>query len=327
MLQLSGGRNSFIEKVYGLKSVVFGLVFVCGLPLEMTAQNAPDSLAPSLPADSVSLLHQQAYASHDRDYLPAWHDMFTRIPGDWGRFAVDNFRVEKIPAIAGLAGLTAALLLADQETWQATSDFSNANTVRRDFRDFCVEMGDGRSILGLAGSFAILGWATTDNRALCTASQLVESYLSCGITVQLLKHIAGRERPERQSSSRGRWRPLPNQIEYHRAVPRYDSFPSGHTAAAMAAVTVLIENYPEAKWLRPVGYGIVALVGFGLVSKGWHWYSDFPLAIALGHQFGKIAAHPAEVETAKSSESSQPKLTIGPSVTSEGSGISIAILF
>lgn len=290
------------------------------------AQTVADSLALAVPSDSVYQPIEQVQLAPGRDYLPAWHDMFTRVPGDWGRFAVDNFRTEKIPAIAGLAGLTAALILADQETWRATSDFSNANAGRRWFKEFCVEMGDGRSVLGLAGGFAVIGWMAGDNRAVRTASQLVESYLSCGITVQLLKHIAGRERPERQSSDGGRWRPLPNQIEYHRAVPRYDSYPSGHTAAAMAAVTVVIENYPEQKWLRPVGYSLVALVGFGLVSKGWHWYSDLPLAIVLGHQFGKIAAHPGETEAARNGEP-PPKLTFGPSMSADGAGVTLALSF
>ncbi|MEO8168190.1 MAG: phosphatase PAP2 family protein [bacterium] len=297
---------------------------VCSLRFAVMAQT--DSVAHSVPADSLSVFTPQPNTVSRAEYLPAWHEMFTRVPGDWGRFAVDNFRVEKIPAIAGLAGLTAALVLSDHETWRATSNFSNATSGRRSFKEFCVEMGDGRSVLGLAGGFAILGWATADNRALSTASQIVESYLSCGITVQLLKHIAGRERPERQSSNSGRWRPLPNQAEYHRAVPRYDSFPSGHTAAAMAAVTVVIENYPEERWLRPVGYGIVALVGFGLVSKGWHWYSDLPLAIALGHQFGKIAAHPIGV--AETAGLPQPaKIMVAPAMSSNGAGISVAVLF
>lgn len=29
-----------------------------------------------------------------------------------------------------------------------------------------------------------------------------------------------------------------------------------------------------------------------LADRGWHWYSDYPLAIAIGYSFGKLVSHP-----------------------------------
>jgi hypothetical protein len=298
-------------------------------PISTAGGEARDSVRVS---DSVAVSGDQRIGTptqrtNDPEYLPAWHDMFTRIPGDWGRFVGDNFRIEKVPAIAGLVGLTAALILSDNETWKATSDFSNHSVGRRDITHLFAEPGDGKTILAVAGGFALAGWTLDNNRALRTASQLVESYLACGVSVQVLKHISGRERPERQSRPGGYWRLFPNQIEYHRSVPKFDAFPSGHTAAAMAMVTVVIENYPEEKWLKPVGYSIVGLVGFGLVAKGWHWYSDFPLAIVLGYQFGKIAAHPETIDVVRGDTMDSPKLSITPALGIHGAGVRLALAF
>ena len=69
----------------------------------------------------------------------------------------------------------------------------------------------------------------------------------------------------------------------------HDAFPSGHLATVMATVTVLADNYPEKKWIKPVGYSVVGLVGTAMVGNGVHWVGDYPLAIGLGYVFGKVA--------------------------------------
>lgn len=256
--------------------------------------------------------------------------MFTRVPGDWVRFGRENFRSSRIPPLVGLAGLTAALILADQQSWHSTEDVCNRTQTSRELMQSFAEIGNGRTVLAVAGAFALAGWTIDDARAVRTASQMVESYLACGITVQVLKHLTGRERPERQSRPRGTWRFFPNQKEYHRSIPKFDAFPSGHTAGAMGMVTVLIENYPEVKWLRPVGYAAVGLVTVSLVSRGWHWYSDFPLALVLGYQFGRIAAHPetdVEVRTDESPERATPKFSLTPSLGERGAGVMVSLTF
>jgi len=67
------------------------------------------------------------------------------------------------------------------------------------------------------------------------------------------------------------------------------AFPSGHLATAMMTVTVLSENYPEYTLIRPIGYGLMTLLGFQMVNNGVHWASDYPLALAIGYGLGKVA--------------------------------------
>ena len=57
----------------------------------------------------------------------------------------------------------------------------------------------------------------------------------------------------------------------------------------MATVTVIAENYPEYHFIRPVGYGLMGVLGYAMLNNGVHWASDYPLGIALGYGFAKIA--------------------------------------
>ena len=104
-----------------------------------------------------------------------------------------------------------------------------------------------------------------------------------------MKHITGRESPYVSTVPGGVWRFFPNQIEYANKVPHFDAYPSGHLATAMATVTVIAENYPEYRYIKPLGYSLMGLLSFAMVNNGVHWVSDYPLALALGYTFGKIA--------------------------------------
>lgn len=315
--------------VFRLKRALAGpIVFV--VSLHAHGQVADETKAPDAAMDSIAAVQNESRQRAD-EYVPAWHEMVTRVPGDWTRFAGENFQSSRIPAILGLAGLTAALVVADDPSWRSTESVCNRTQRSRDIMHSFAELGNGRTVLAVAGAFALGGWMVDDPRALRTASQMVESYLASGITVQVLKHLTGRERPERQSRKGGAWRFFPNQAEYHRSMPKFDAFPSGHTAGAMGMVTVLIENYPELKWLRPVGYAAVGLVTISLVSRGWHWYSDFPLAIVLGYQFGMIASHPEHDEDEPAGlaapRSTKPSVSLLPSLGEHGAGVTLAVTF
>jgi hypothetical protein len=61
-----------------------------------------------------------------------------------------------------------------------------------------------------------------------------------------------------------------------------------------------------------------------LVARGWHWYSDLPLAIALGYQFGNIAAHPEGVELLQTNKRS---LSVLPTLALDGAGVMVSLQF
>lgn len=186
---------------------------------------------------------------------------------------------------------------------------------------------NGRYQFGFVGSFALYGLIADDSRALKTASQMTEAILATGIVVQVLKRIAGRESPIVATQGRGAVRPFPNLADYQRHQPKYYSFPSGHIATTTAALTVLCEDFPEAKWMRPMSYILIGAVGGSLVSKGWHWYSDLPFGIALGYSFGVIAAHPEGLDIKKSNNDTSLDVSVVPKLISSGAELEMTVHF
>lgn len=273
-----------------------------------TSSEAPSTSLP-LPPDSA------LPASQAEAYRLGPFDMITNLPDDWWIWTKEAFSVESIPTIAWLTVLTGLTIHADYESWQQLKRPYDDSHIFREISNRGVDMGDGKFQFGIAAAFGLYGFVAGDQRALRTASQTVEVILSCGAVVQLLKHITGRESPVVTTTPTGRWDFFPNQIEYHKHVPHYDAFPSGHIATALATLTVVADNYPEAAWIKYIGYPAVTLVGVGLVATSIHWWSDIPLGLALGWSFGKIVARrqpPAAVPEDQSLRSSNRLLSPQP---------------
>ncbi len=150
-------------------------------------------------------------------------------------------------------------------------------------------LGDGFTDIILTASFFGYGLVAGDNRALQTSSQLAEGLITVAVVIQTLKHVTGRQSPASSTQPGGKWTPFPNQVEYHKHVPRYDAYPSGHLATAMMVVTVIADNYQEHKYIKPLGYSLMTVLAFQMLNNGVHWASDYPLALSIGYSLGKIA--------------------------------------
>ena len=238
------------------------------------------------------------------------------IPRDLGQFPGYAFRKENKGALLGIAASSVALWVADEAILDWSQDFGRfaglkaASTQKTlvyiPFRvgsanlplEFNVPdnlnstfyyLGDGWTHLAVASSFWVYGGIRKDNRALQTSSQLGEAILSTGLVIQTLKRLTGRQSPYVATKDRGEWHLFPSYSRYQNFVPNYDAFPTGHLATAMATVTVIAENYPEYRFVRPVGYSLMGLLGYSMFNNGVHWASDYPVGIALGYAFAKIA--------------------------------------
>ena len=278
--------------------------------------SVPEGISP-IPAARVSDLQG-----------PAWHSMITNIPGDWFRAGQVTFRTKSLPTLVGIALITGALMVVDHETYNESHTLMRNSETIHDASHVILHFGDGKASFGLAAAFALYGIAGDDRRALRTASQTVEAVIASGIAVQLLKRVTGRESPQMATVRHGEWRPFPAWGTYNRHQPRYYAFPSGHMTTAIATITVVAENYPEVRWIRPVGYVLAALMGASLVNVGWHWYSDFPLAIAMGYSFGMIASHREDDDPMGEGGISGPAgLRILPGVNADGLGVTLALCF
>ncbi len=242
---------------------------------------------------------------------PSLSDPFMRIIPDFKEsFSVFSDKSAILPSVVVIAS-TAALIYYDQDLLDGAKELGeDLNINSKDLTSPFITVGDlevfrGPTDLGSAmyfigdgwlhgsimAGFLTYGYFNEDNRALQTASQLVEGLITTGIATQILKHITGRESPYRSSEDGGNWDFFPDQIEYHEHVPKYDAFPSGHLATAMMTFTVITENYPEySSWAKPLGWTLLGLLSYQMMNNGVHWASDYPLAIAIGYGLGKIAA-------------------------------------
>ena len=240
----------------------------------------------------------------------------THIPRDLGQYPGYAFKRDNIPTIAGLVVGSVALWVADQQITNSAQQFGRfmgltAKSTQRtvvsvpfhigsvnlpfefnapdNLNSTFYFIGDGWTHLTVATSFWVYGLIKKDNRAAQTASQLGTAILGSGLMVQTLKRLTGRQSPYVATKDRGEWHLFPSYDRYQHFVPNYDAFPTGHLATAMATVTVIAENYPEKKFVRPVGYGLMGLLGYAMLNNGVHWASDYPIGIALGYGMAKIA--------------------------------------
>ena len=290
------------------------LFIVPFFPVQVVAQMIPER--DSLPSEKSG------------EFLPAWHAAISNIPGDWLRFAGIAFAPRWAPLMAGTAALTVGLVATDDETWRRSHEWYTGSPTIKHLSDDVEFVGDGRPQFGVAAAFVAYGFLGRDSRALRTGSQIVETILASGTVVQVLKHITGRESPFVSTRPGGRWDLFPNQIDYAKHVPHFDAYPSGHVTTALATVTVVIENYPEWWWARPVGYAAVTLLAVSMGNTGIHWYSDYPLAVVLGYSFGMIAAHPVQTGgLGTESEPGEPKFSVAPLIEPERAGIIVSVSF
>jgi membrane-associated phospholipid phosphatase len=149
-------------------------------------------------------------------------------------------------------------------------------------------LGNGWFYVGLIGSFWGYGMVADDQNAVNTAADITEAMTINGAVVLALKMSTGRETPNTRETPSGKWRWFRNPWQYLGHVSKYDAFPSGHLATAMAAATVVGDHYPDQKWIYPLSYAMMVPLTFQMVNSGVHWYSDYPLAIYIGSTVGKV---------------------------------------
>lgn len=148
--------------------------------------------------------------------------------------------------------------------------------------------GEGWIGAAIGGGFWVQGKLSHNYRSLQTASDLLEGFTSAAVLTQFIKRTTGRESPFMRTEPGGKWTLLPSFNDFKNNTSAYDAFPSGHLATMMTTVTILSENYPENRWIKPIGYTLIGLTGFAMMNTEVHWAGDYPLALAIGYLNGKI---------------------------------------
>jgi hypothetical protein len=232
------------------------------------------------------------------------------VPNNLWKMAKSPFKKENLGSLALVAGATAFLVWQDHNLMNGVQNTANQisldnrtkyNPVLRigevvllkapdNLNSALYQLGDGGTSLLLAGGLYIYGKTHHDNRALQAASDVTETVITMAIANKTIKWMAGRQEPLRATQPGGKWQPFTSPKNFWNDKSNYDAFCSGHVSTLTATVTVLSENFPEKKWIKPIGYSLVGMMAFALSNTQVHWVGDYPLAFALGYLSGKITA-------------------------------------
>jgi len=290
-------------------------------------------------------------------YRPKPFQFIKNVPLDLYQLGKVSFSKKNLPKLGAILAGTAILVAVDQPVLDAAQHFGrfinldaerkSKTVIEANFGSFSVDvldlpqnvnsaiyfLGEGWPSILIAGGFYGYGLVSNDYRALQTTSQMAEMFFTLAITTQFLKRITGRESPFRAMSDGsgnpgGSWHLFPAPSHYQNNVSLHDAFPSGHLATAMATITILTGNYPENKFIKPVGYTLMGLLGYSMLNNGVHWISDYPLAIAIGYTCGKIALSRGRQVITKKLENHGISSSLAPVYLGQGSfGLSYRMTF
>nr|WP_294898737.1 phosphatase PAP2 family protein [uncultured Pedobacter sp.] len=264
-----------------------------------------DSLSNQELTDSTFVQPKQSFPKPER------FGFITHVPDDLWQITKSPFQKQNLKGLAFVGASTGLLLWQDQNIVNAAQQFGRfiklnpavvfdspvkLGTTRlvkvpQNLNTAIYQLGEGGTSMYIAAGLFLYGKIQHDNRSVQTAGDLTEAFFAMGITTQILKRISGRETPSSATQSGGAWRPFPSFSDFQNNKSNFDSFPSGHLATMMTTVTVLAKDYPEKKWIRPVGYSLIGLTGMAMLNNGVHWAGDYPLAIAIGYITGEIITH------------------------------------
>jgi membrane-associated phospholipid phosphatase len=169
-----------------------------------------------------------------------------------------------------MGAATAALIATDQQTIKT---FENAPTQVR-WGNNISYVGSAYTIVPIAAGFYGVGSLVHDDKARETGFLAAEALVDGVIVQQVLKPLAGRNRPS----------------ALHEKQEWFDggaSFPSGHSIASFALASVVAHQYRQHKWVPFVAYGLATAVGAARFAAQQHYASDIVAGGALGWFIGR----------------------------------------
>jgi len=203
------------------------------------------------------------------------------------------------PWVVGGAVTFSALLLTDQALYDAVDPPRLDGTTTGKASQVVTKFGATYG-LGVLAGFAGYGFLASDQKALETSYLAAEAFVTSGLWTQVLKMIAGRERPGSRTQSGGKWTG-PFSSSFSRHFTDFDSFPSGHTSTAFSLATVFASQYSETPVVPIISYSLAGLVGVSRISVNRHWPSDVFTGAVIGYLCARqvLAWNPSELSRSR----------------------------
>lgn len=238
----------------------------------------------------VNIIRQGAYNENTKIDFNTY---FTLLASDFKQQATKPFHMTKKDwrNFGAYALVTGGLLFADEPIQKNALDLRKRKPGLTKFSRFVTNTGGPYEIitLGLMGTY---GWVFKNEKMKTTTLLASQSYITSLVIHQVIKTVAGRQRPFFYN---------PNNVEaeptfrgpFHKAFVDASgkrigsSFPSGHTTGAFSAATVFAMEYKDRPWIKILAYGSATLIGMSRITENKHWITDVISGAALGYLSGR----------------------------------------
>jgi membrane-associated phospholipid phosphatase len=209
---------------------------------------------------------------------------------------------------------TGVLIANDEGIYEAFKSYQSRNPWVDTVSPKATLLGDWGVDCGIAGLFFLGGVVLKDRKARDTGLMALETLLHTGLLAQVVKHLAGRQRPEADHGQDYWHGPSAFFKRYNLgSFSHYDSFFSGHTVSVWSLATVIAENYKEHLWVPVACYGLATLTGLSRVTEDAHWLSDVFLGAVIGYAIGKMVVR-----------NQKQRLQLSPALTPGGIGLAFS---
>jgi membrane-associated phospholipid phosphatase len=200
-----------------------------------------------------------------------WQDIPRNVLHDEKQIFTSPFHIDRDSAKwwLFLGGVTATFIAFDQRI----SDTMPQKTALTGPSNWASRIGADYAIYPLWATFYLVGKAGENPRARDTARIGIESLIDADITVNILKLVTQRPRPESKGDS----------VKFFTGG---DAFPSGHSIKSWALARVAAREFPDSKLVAFLAYGGASAVSIARFGGRRHSASDAIAGAAMGFFIG-----------------------------------------
>jgi membrane-associated phospholipid phosphatase len=286
-----------------MKVVVFFLIGCCGANFFLlgngiaVVENAAEAPPDPAPVEKMGTYH----ANFFKDEAEMWTAPF-------------HLDLKNVLLLGTFLVATGVLIANDEGIYENFKSYQGRNSWVDKVSPKVTLLGDWGIDCGVAGLFLLGGVAIKDRKARDTGLMALETLVHTGILAQVVKHLAGRQRPWVENGIDHWYGPSAFFKRYsENFFSRYDSFFSGHTVSAWGLATVIAENYKDHFWVPLTCYGLAAAVGLSRLTEDDHWMSDVFVGAVLGYAIGKMVVR-----------NQNSRLQLSPALTTGGLGLALS---
>jgi membrane-associated phospholipid phosphatase len=165
-----------------------------------------------------------------------------------------------------------ALMDADKAALDAVEPYKKGAAVRA--VSWASELGDQPQMLALSGGVLALGLVRRDGRMARAGARMIAAHLFATMAKNFVKHRIDRTRPRSAGDGKGP-KPKPGRS----TAKEETSFPSGHSAGAIAVARAYAREYPGRLGAALAGGGAIALAQ---IPRRAHYPTDVAAGLAIG---------------------------------------------